>query len=69
MHRAGWQLLYPEIMRWATRMRLRCGGMSLRLRDGPPGIDEYQSHIEVRSRTRAGRDRVGFAIHGGHEVQ
>jgi hypothetical protein len=69
VHRAGWRLLFPEIMRWATRMRLRCRGMSLRLRDGPAGISEYQSHIEIRNRTRAGRHRMGFAMHLGHEGQ
>ena len=69
VHRSGWHYLFPEIARWATRMRLRCGGMALRLRDGPFGIAEYQSHIEVLSRTVAGRDRIGFAMHLGHAGQ
>jgi hypothetical protein len=69
VHRAGWRLLFPELMRWPTRVRLHCGGMTLRLRDGPAGIAEYQSHIEISSRTRAGRARIGFAQHLGHEGQ
>jgi hypothetical protein len=70
VRRTRWQYIHPEtIMRWPTRMRLRCGGITLSLRDGPPGFTEYPSYVEVRSHTRAGRRGTGLAIHLGHPGQ
>jgi hypothetical protein len=62
--RRRWLSTYPEFHLWASRTRVRCNGIDLRVRDKPGRYDEYIGHLEVRSRT-IGR-RPGFAVHIAH---
>jgi hypothetical protein len=66
--RRKWALLYPELTRYATRLRFRCQGLRLRTGDAQTmNIAEYVTHAEVRGRTR-GR-RPGFAMHLAHPLR
>lgn len=63
--RRRWLSTYPELHLWATRTRVRCGGISFNVRDKTSRYDEYISHLEVRGRTVAGHS-PGFAARFTH---
>lgn len=65
--RRAWALLFPEIIRWPQRLRARCGGMRVRVRDRPAGVEEWIARVEVRARTRARGARGALAVHVAHQ--
>ena len=63
--RRGWLFTYPDFTLWGTRIRARCGGISLRVRDSRSySIAEFIGYTEIRSRLR-GR-RPGLSYHLSH---
>lgn len=65
--RREWALLFPEVIRWGTKLTARCGGMRLRLDDRPAAIEEWIGHVEVRGRADARGARGALAVHVAHE--
>jgi hypothetical protein len=64
--RRGWLFTYPDYALWGSRLRARCGGISLSLRDRrSPSVAEFIDHVEVRVRTRA---RTGLVTHVSHPI-
>ena len=62
--RRGWLFTYPDFAMWDTRLRARCGGISICLRDRrETAIDEFVDRLEVRARTRT---RTGLVTHISH---
>ena len=56
-----WQT--AQLVTWARRVRARCGGLRLAVRDGLGVYDELDSHDEIRFVARGPGQLVGAGVH------
>jgi hypothetical protein len=60
--RSDWWMT-AQLVIWARRVRARCGGMRLVVRDGLGVYDEWDSHDEIRIAARGRGRLVGAGVH------